>query len=152
MRSKDILIFEMLAKERRIPEHQLQPYSRLVHDLGMDGDDAVDFFASLSDRFGTDFSSLESSWSDHFSPESHYTWRAMAVWPAAIIGGAIAGLKELGLLGGIGITILLLFLWYLAMRRRGPIRGLTAVTVGEIIAAVDAGAWRRPDHRLAEIN
>ena len=145
MRSKAIPIFEMLANERCIPEHQLQSYSRLLQDLGMDGDDAVEFFAALRARFGTDFSSLEANWADHFSPESRYTWKAFVIWPAAAIGGITAKLTGLGFPGGIGISVGLLILWYFAMHKPGPVEGLKAVTVGEVIAAVDAGAWPETD-------
>lgn len=42
---------------------------RLVQDLGMDGDDTVDFFNNVHERFHTDLTHLHEHWSEHFGRE-----------------------------------------------------------------------------------
>jgi acyl carrier protein len=46
---------------------RLMPHTRLFHDLGLDGDDAVEFFAALEREFAVDLSGME--WNRHFGPE-----------------------------------------------------------------------------------
>lgn len=52
----------------------------LLGDLGIDGDDAVDFFQEFRDEFGVDLSSLELS--RHFGPEGLPLWAPLLpfVW------------------------------------------------------------------------
>jgi len=47
-------VIDLLAHERGLTRDKFNPSDRLLHDLGMDGDDAVDFFNSVHERFGTD--------------------------------------------------------------------------------------------------
>jgi hypothetical protein len=42
--------------------------TRLAQDLGMDGDDAVDFFDAFQQDFGVDLEDLHMHWDQHFSP------------------------------------------------------------------------------------
>jgi acyl carrier protein len=51
-------VTHMLAHERGLPLERITPSSRLREDLGMDGDDAVEFFVELNQRFGTDLTAL----------------------------------------------------------------------------------------------
>lgn len=136
-------VVEMLAKERGLSPAKIEPSSRLLQDLGMDGDDAVDFFISLQKRFGTDFSALREQWSDHFGPEGISCWNGLVIIPAAVIGGGAAGLLGVGVAGGIAITVALLAFWIWAMKIWGPPDRMQPITVAQMIAAVEAGAWPR---------
>lgn len=51
-------ITELLREEHGIPLAKIYPSARLVHDLGVDGDDMSDLLLSLNERFGSDFTAL----------------------------------------------------------------------------------------------
>lgn len=138
-------VVEMLAKERGLAPARIDASSRLLQDLGMDGDDAVDFFISLQERFGTDLTALHERWSDHFSPEGFSCWNGLVIIPAAVIAGVAAALADLGPAGGVAITAALLTLWLWVMKNWGPPDKMLPIRVAQVIAAVEAGAWPRRD-------
>lgn len=108
----------------------------------MDGDDAVDFFNSLHEQFGTDLSHLQEHWSEHFGSEG-FSWQAgFVIVVAAAIGAVITGVSDLSTVWGIAITISLLAAWLWVMRRWGAPDRMVPITVGEVVAAVEAGTWR----------
>src|SRR5689334_7455628 len=88
-------VIGLLAHERGLPRESLRLSDRLLQDLGMDGDDAVDFFNNLHERFGTDLTQLHQHWSEHFGPEGFSCWNGLVIIPAAVIGGVVAGLARL---------------------------------------------------------
>ena len=138
-------VVEMLAHERGLSPDKINPSSRLLQDLGMDGDDAVDFFTTLQERFGTDLSALQERWSDHFGPEGFSCWNVLVIMPAAIMGVVAAAVLNLGAAGAVAITVALLALWLWAMKTWGPPDKMQPITVEQVIAAVEAGAWPRRD-------
>ena len=143
MESRDIAseVFDLVAEERGVARDRVKLSSRLLHDLGMDGDDAVDFFETVHERFGTDLTHLHASWKEHFGPEGFSPWNGLIIIPAAVIGGLIAGRADLTAPWGFAIAIALLVLWGGIMQRRGPPDKLVAVTVADVVHAVEAGAW-----------
>ena len=72
----------MLAKERGVPIERIKPSSRLLDDLGMDGDDAVEFFIDVKNTFDAGISLLEENWNRHFGPEGMSCWLGIIVAPA----------------------------------------------------------------------
>jgi hypothetical protein len=134
-------IIDLLVEERGLPRERIQLTSRLLQDLGMDGDDAVDFFDTIHKRFGTDLTSLYDNWVNHFGPEGVSCWNGLVILPAAIIGGLFAGGSGLSTFWGIALTIAVLAAWLWAMRRWGPPDKMVPVTVREVVTAVEAGAW-----------
>ena len=134
-------IIDLVAAERGLPREKVKLSDRLLQDLGMDGDDAVDFFISVHDRFGTDLTQLQQNWSEHFGPEGFSLWNGLVIVPAAIIGGLVAGFAGLSTFWGLAVTVALLAAWLWAMRRWGPPDRMVPVTVQEVVAAVEAGAW-----------
>ena len=139
-------VIDLLAHERGLPREKVHLSDRLLQDLGMDGDDAVDFFNNLHERFGTDLTLLHEHWSEHFGPEGFSCWNGLVIIPAAVIGGAVAGVAGLSTFWGVAITVALLGAWLWAMRRWGPPDKMVPVTVQEVVAAVEAGAWpSRPE-------
>ncbi len=134
-------VIDLLAHERGLPREKVYLSDRLLQDLGMDGDDAVDFFNSVHERYGTDLTHLHEHWSQHFGPEGFSCWNGLVFMPAAIIGGVVAGKAGLSTFWGVAITVALLSSWLWVMRRWGPPDRIVPVTVGEVVAAVEAGAW-----------
>ena len=47
-------VIELLVWERWVSASKLVPTSRLLQDLGMDGDDPVEFLEAFSERFSPD--------------------------------------------------------------------------------------------------
>ena len=134
-------VMDLLAHERGLAREKVQLSDRLLQDLGMDGDDAVDFFNSLHERFGTDLTHLYEHWDEHFGPEGFSCWNGLVIIPAAVIGGVVAGVAGLSTIWGVAITVALLAAWLWAMRQWGPPDKMVPVTVEEVVAAVETGAW-----------
>jgi len=142
-------VLDLLAHERGLPREKIQLSNRLLQDLGMDGDDAVDFFISIHERFGTDLTHLQEHWSEHFGPEGFSLWNCLVIIPVVIIGGLVTFffahlLGRWSILCGIAATAALLAAWLWGMRRWGPKDRFVPVTVAEVLAAVELGSWPSP--------
>jgi hypothetical protein len=59
---------EFVSVEIGVPAARIKPESRLLHDLGVDGDDAGDLLQHFSARFHVDISAFQ--FSRHFGPEA----------------------------------------------------------------------------------
>lgn len=134
-------VIDLIAHERGLSRENVHLSDRLLQDLGMDGDDAVDFFNSVHERFATDLTHLHEHWSEHFGPEGLSCWYGLATIPAAVVGGVVAGVAGLSILWGVAITVAPLAAWLWVVRRWGPPDRTIPVTVGEVVTAVEAGAW-----------
>jgi acyl carrier protein len=88
-------VLDLLASERRANKAELQPEDRLLEDLGMDGDDAVDFFKSFGEMFSVDLDALWHHWKLHFSPEGFtllpFPRRLVPITVREVTESAIAG-------------------------------------------------------------
>lgn len=51
-------VAELLVQDHGLRRDRLRSTARLLQDLGVDGDDAAEFFQQVQQRFGTDFSGL----------------------------------------------------------------------------------------------
>jgi acyl carrier protein len=56
-----------LSEQIRVSPQQIEPTTRLLHDLGIDGDDADEVLSDFGKRFGVDFSAL--AFQRHFGSE-----------------------------------------------------------------------------------
>jgi hypothetical protein len=140
-RNQQCEVMDLVDHERGLPREQVQLSDRLLQDLGMDGDDAVDFFNSLHERFGTDLTQLHEGWSEHFGSEGFSCWNGLVIIPAAALAGVVAGIAGLSQFWGVVMAVVLLAAWLWGMRRWGPPDRLVPVTVQDVVAAVEAGAW-----------
>ena len=61
--------------------------TRLAQDLGMDGEDAVEFFDEFQRDFGIDLTDLHMHWNQHFSPEGTLSLGAMAAIALCMTAG-----------------------------------------------------------------
>jgi acyl carrier protein len=137
---------QMLAHERGLPVERITPSSRLREDLGMDGDDAIEFFLELNQRFGTNLSTLEENWSRYFSSEGLSLWNAAIIVPFAAAGGVIGAALHWPKWAAVllALTFVIAAYWGLSkLPRRKSAQSDWAITVAELIAAVKAGAWSK---------
>ena len=58
---------DFLCEQWRMRPERLSPSTRLLHDLGIDGDDAEEVLVAFGERFHVDFSSL--AFPKHFGSE-----------------------------------------------------------------------------------
>jgi len=61
-------IIAMIEREFQIHASQIKPDSRIREDLGICGDDGIDFFKALAENFNIDLSKFEHS--DYFESEA----------------------------------------------------------------------------------
>jgi acyl carrier protein len=54
----ELEVYRLVARERSEPIERISPATRLGADLGMDGDDAVEFFQAYEKAFQVDISAL----------------------------------------------------------------------------------------------
>ena len=138
-------IIELLAVQFGAPRRKITLSARLFQDLHMDGDDAAEFFQEVERRYGTDLTALYERWSSHFGPEiaalDFALLLGLFVWAIASLfrSGGSAGSWRL-----FGLAVLLSVLDALA--RMWLLRGWPkTITVADVIAAVERGAWPRPE-------
>lgn len=139
-------VTQMLARERGLSVERITPSSRLREDLGMDGDDAVEFFVELNQRFGTDLTALQENWQRYFSPEGLSLWNAAIVVPFAAAGGVAGAALHWPKWAAVlmALAFVIAAYWGLSkLPRRKSARSVVAITVAELIAAVKAGAWSK---------
>ncbi|HWC99823.1 MAG TPA: DUF1493 family protein [Candidatus Sulfopaludibacter sp.] len=62
-------IVNFIVDETSINAKKVHLDSRLAQDIGMEGDDAVEFFENFHEHFHVDLSALGDHWHQHFLPE-----------------------------------------------------------------------------------
>ncbi|MES2442535.1 MAG: hypothetical protein V4574_06860 [Pseudomonadota bacterium] len=133
-------VLQLVVDQTGVRADKVTLETRLLHDIGMEGDDAVEFFAAVRERFGTDLDALEADWARHFGPEPGCLTGA-AIVPGAAVGAAIAialGLPDFwGALLAVATGVA--SIW--AMTRFSGEPKAAPVTVADVAAAVAAGAW-----------
>jgi acyl carrier protein len=139
--TEDVIAY--LAKERAMKPADIKMSHRLLDDLGMDGDDAVDFFLGLESRYGVDLSVLRPQWDRHFGPEGYPGWSTLPflsffVWVALLALHVNAIVATLVIPAGLTLTVLS----YIRARRQRRNRPYVAVTVQDVVDAVSAGSWQ----------
>ena len=136
------------AHERGMSIECIRLESRLSHDLGMDGDDAVEFFEAFGKSFSIDLAPLYKDWSRYFGPEWYIglNWRLAPLVIFATAAGFLLSVK-VGLLPQwvwtVSLALIALFLFH---RYRPYILAakMLPITVQDLIDAANAGKWIKP--------
>lgn len=139
-------VTQMLARERGLPIEKIKLSSRLREDLGMDGDDAVEFFTEINQRFGMDLSTLQADWQRYFSPEGLSLWNLAIVVPFAAAGGVTGAALHWPEWAALLLALAFVIAAYWGaskLPRRKSAKPEAAITVAELIEAVKAGAWSK---------
>jgi hypothetical protein len=130
-------VVDLIASQSGAASDTIRTTDRLVDDLGMSANDADALFKQVRQRFGTDLRPLYRRWNHYFSPR--LTPGCAFVLFFVVLASPLAlFMMPLVLLAAIAVTLLfwLASLWWRS--RRLP------VTVGDVVAAVEAGAWPAP--------
>lgn len=135
---------KLLIEHQGVPEGKVTPHARLLHDLGVDGDDAGEVFHALHERFGTDFTELNRQWRVFFNTEGASPRAILFGLPAIIVCGGGAGVLVAALhwpksLAVIVALTLFIGCGWLFSRWFG--RNLQPLTVGGLAEIVRAGRW-----------
>jgi hypothetical protein len=67
-----VRVRQLVATERGMQLESISLESRLLEDLGMEGDDAQEFFQRFAREFDVDLSAMR--WRRHFSDEGFFSW------------------------------------------------------------------------------
>lgn len=116
--------------------------TRLAQDLGMDGDDAVEFFEKFGQEFGVDLYELNAHWRQHFAPEGSGSLGAMVTIVLCITAGF--WLRDaIGILPAWawGITLIVIVA---AIHYRFVSDKTVPVTIGDLVESARLGRWNRP--------
>lgn len=135
---------KLLIEDQGVSEARVTPEARILHDLGVDGEDAGEMFQSLHERFGTDFTELHRQWRVFFNTEGASPRAILIGIVATIVCGAGAGVLVAALhwpkfVGAILTVALLYGTGWLFSRWFG--RDLQPLTVSGLAEIVRAGRW-----------
>jgi Protein of unknown function (DUF1493) len=136
-------IIEFTAEERGMKRKDILLSSCLSHDLGLDGDDAVEFFEKFGKDFNVDLELLWRHWQRHFAPEfSGPSLASIVVIVACVVVGDLLHRAFHQIPGWVAmIALIVVVVWtynrFFADRNSDEI----PVTVGDLIDAAKARKW-----------
>jgi acyl carrier protein len=137
-------VYALVADELGVKREKVSPNSKLSHDLGMEGDDAVEFFEKFSKEFSVDLKQLGEDWHAYFSPEGaglrtilcilvpsgvltaalHFAFSNLSIWLCGIVG--------------FGCWIAAIAYWQKTHPDRYP-----QISVQELIDCASTGVWTK---------
>jgi hypothetical protein len=137
-------ILTFVRDHRPIPRrHKLSLETRIAQDIGMDGDDAVEFFEDFGKKFNIDFADLHIRWDQHFAPEGGGSPGTIVVLFICVIAGF--WLHDLfGLLPSWGWGIALIGAAILIYQRWFAKKTMLPITVGDLVESARSGQWTKP--------
>jgi hypothetical protein len=144
--------YALLVEALSVPREKLAADKTLSHDLGVEGDDAAEFFERFGLEFRVDFSSLYEDCSKYFAAEG--------VSPAVVLvmlgPGALTGFGMEQLFASlpawicfsVGMLIWLVPFFYFVRRRS---RRALQISIQDLIACANEGRWSElPRTRLSQ--
>ena len=138
-------IVRYLHEEQGIKVERLGPDSRILDDLGVDGDDAAELIEHLHTRFQTDFAALGDHWLEYFNHEGMSLrgcfWMIASFGVAAALSIPISILLRLSEAMSIALMITLWISVIFAIGRLPTKRRQKAITIKQLAEAVQNGAW-----------
>ncbi|WP_404710346.1 acyl carrier protein [Sphingomonas sp. MMS24-J13] len=135
---------KLLIKVQGVPEAEVTPHARLLHDLGVDGEDAGEIFQALHEQFGTDFTELNHQWRIFFNTEGSNPKAILFGIPAIMVCGGVAGALVATLHWPRFLTVVFalgLFVSGSWLIGRWFGRELHPLTVGGLAEIVRVGRW-----------
>jgi hypothetical protein len=137
-------VYSLVAEERGMPREELSAGKTLSYDLGMEGDDAVEFFENFERQFNVDLTNLWLNWNRYFAPEGVAPQTALVVLgPGALIGlglGQAFPRLSTWLCFGFGMVLWVVPFYYFVHRRS---RDFPQISVQDLIDCAKAGHWSK---------
>ena len=131
-------VIAFVAYELSMRPEKISLIDRLNLDLGLDGDDAVEFFEKFGKEFSVNLKPLGQAWHEHFGPEGGLSLFGLACFVLFAVGVAIHWMVN-WIPVWAGIPLIIVWVWPL---RCWPIRKtLTPVTVRDLVNAACTGSW-----------
>lgn len=135
-------VIRLLILHTNAKREEISPSTRLQHDLGMDGDDAVDFFDQFSRQFNVDIDALKEDWALHFGPER----LPLAAILVILLWGLSSGLLHLMFeqipIWAFAAGLALCAGWVLSrLSRNHDLVRLDPVCVRDLVASAQSGRW-----------
>jgi len=142
MASLEERVVSFTADQIGMTPEEIRLDSRLLHDLGMDGDDAVEFFEKFSERFHVDVTALGNRWSQHFGSEGGVNpvllaFIGLAFGLAALLHEAVQSVP----IWAWCVPLVALVPWTLRRLGVGVDPRILPITVQELVDAAKRGRW-----------
>jgi hypothetical protein len=126
--------------------HKLSVNTRLVQDLGMDGDDAVEFFKTFGEEFNVSLDGLHARWHQHFGPEgiplTYSLGFIVLVWLCFEAGFLFH--DRIGVLPAWGWGTALMGIAIFIYHRWFAKDAMLPITVLDLVESARAGLWIKP--------
>jgi acyl carrier protein len=142
-------IVDLLTDQMQVRRSRIQLSTTLADDIGMDGDDAVEFFERFAEKFHVDITALGDHWHRHFGPEG-----GLVSFPPELLfasaAGAVAGLAlhewVLWIPGWLAVIVFVVAFWPIALKIyaiRNPSTDppKRPITVQDLVDAATTGKW-----------
>jgi hypothetical protein len=145
---------DRLAEKLAVDGDEISMHFRLRSDLGMDGDNAVEFFQRYGDDFGVDLTELKAAWQFYFGPERPALSRGTKL---ALIAGISAWLLQailypqlstfFALVTAAALSLIVWLAVEIAERinRNPEVPAEREITVGELVEYARTGVWKVPE-------
>jgi acyl carrier protein len=138
-------IIALIVEETGIGHESVQLDSRFVQDLGVDGDDAVEFFLKFGGAFHVDLTALWDHWGQHFLPEGWVPWLGCMSPVGIVLLAALAlnaAFKWIPFWASI-IALGAVFCWFFGKSLLETVGHKLPITVQDLVEAATSGKWLR---------
>lgn len=139
-----VAVRKLLIEGQGVPVAKVTPHARILHDLGVDGDDAGELFQAIHAQFGTDFTELDHQWRTFFNTEGASPRAILIGIPAITVcggaAGALIGTLHWPKIAALGLA-LALFVGGGRLLSHWFGRDIRPVTVSGLSEIILAGSW-----------
>ncbi len=146
----ELRVLAFTARQRGITVEKVDLLSRLREDLGLDGDDAVEFFEAFHQEFDVNLDGLRGKrWKRHFAP-ARQPAAAARVAAFILLTLFLSASIMSGYLGWTALWLLVFAAMWLFGSQAWPISWLwpatVPITVQDLVDAAAAGRWVKALH------
>ena len=141
-------IVKFIVQQTSINIKKVHLDSRLAQDIGMEGDDAVEFFEKFHEQFHVDLNALETHWDQHFLPEgtSVHPLGCMVMIAVGVVAGGLLHDAFKWIPGWVAMMVLvaifcLIYSWLYEKFFGKPQDEKIPITVQDLVEAASSGTW-----------
>jgi hypothetical protein len=142
-------VIALLVEETGIERKRVQLASRLADDIGIEGDDAVEFFEKFGEKFHVDLTVLYDHWHRHFLPEGlgiPPLWCLIVIGAGVTLGGLVHEAVNRIPAWASTIALTALFWWvfgwvYSKFFSDEPYGNKVPITMQDLVDAATSGQW-----------